>query len=60
MNTKSAVKRITKALQIQDLPCKMTSAAKEPLVANNIGLPAQPRYNYVSIIGMLQYLQVHS
>ena len=53
-------KHIIDALELQDHPAKATPATREPLVADQNGMPAQGKYSYPSVIGMLQYLQCHS
>ena len=60
LTQKGLIKRIIDALQIQNLPRKLTPATKEPLVADKDGMPPQGRFSYPSVIGMLQYLQGHS
>ena len=60
LTQKGLCKRIIDALQLQGHPAKATPATREPLVADQNGMPAQGKYNYSSIIGMLQYLQGHS
>jgi Reverse transcriptase (RNA-dependent DNA polymerase) len=51
-------KHIVEALDVGHLPCKFTPADSKPLT-KDMDLP-DGRYNYVSVIGMLQYLQGHS
>ena len=53
-------KHIIDALQLQSNPAKATPATREPLVADQNRMPAQGKYSYSSVIGMLQYLQGHS
>jgi hypothetical protein len=53
-------KHIIEALNVGSLPRKFTPALKEPLVQDTHGDPPNGAYNYVSVIGMLQYLQGHS
>ena len=53
-------KRIIDALQLQSHPAKAMPATREPLVADQNGMPVQGKYSYSSVIGMLQYLQGHS
>ena len=60
LTQKGLIKCIIDALQVNDLPQKLTPAAKDPLVANMSRMPAQGKYSNPSIIRMLQYLQVHS
>jgi hypothetical protein len=52
--------RIIKALNIGDLPIKRTPAEYGCLGKNEFGDPPQGTYSYMSVIGMLQYLQSHS
>ena len=60
LTQKGLIKRIVEALHIGDKPMKRTPASKDPLVANKNGTPAQCKFSYPSVIGMLQYLQAHS
>ena len=60
LTQKGLIKRIVEALQLGDKPMKRTPASKDPLVANKNGTPAQCKFSYPSVIGMLQYLQAHS
>ena len=60
LTQKGLCKRIIDALQLQDHPAKAMPATREPLVADQNGMPAQGKYSYSSVIGMLQYLQGHS
>ena len=53
-------KRIIDASQLQGHPAKAMTATREPLVVDQNGMPAQGKYSYSSVIGMLQYLQGHS
>jgi hypothetical protein len=53
-------KRIVDALNVGAMPRKFTPAAKDPLVKDEFGDPANGAYSYASVIGMLQYLQGHS
>ena len=54
------IKRILEALQVGDLERSCTPALSKPLVEDKEGDPPQGRYNYASVIGMLQYLHAHS
>ena len=54
------IKRILTALQVGDLDRSFTPALSKPIVEDKNGDPPQGRYNYASVIGMLQYLQAHS
>jgi hypothetical protein len=53
-------KRIVEALDVGHLPRKFTPADSKPLTKDIDGDPPDGRYNYASVIGMLQYLQGHS
>ena len=53
-------KCIIDALKLQGHPVKAMPATREPLVVDKNGMPAQGKYSYSSVIGMLQYLQGHS
>ena len=57
---KGLIKRILEALQVGDLDRSCTPALSKPLIEDKNGDPPQGRYNYASVIGMLQYLQAHS
>ena len=48
------------ALNIESLPVKHTPAQVTPLTADLDGDPPDGRYNYASVVGMLQYLHSHS
>ena len=52
--------KIIETLQIDKLPRKFTPAERTPLVKDEEGEPPELRYNYTSVVGMLQYLQGHS
>ena len=52
--------KVVEALQISKLPRKFTPADTTPLVKNEGGEAPESRYNYASVVGMLQYLQGHS
>ena len=52
--------KVIEALQIDKLPRKYTPAETTPLVKNERGEPPDLRYNYASVVGMLQYIQGHS
>jgi hypothetical protein len=52
--------RIITALNIGNLPIKQTPAEYGCLGKNEFGDPPQSTYSYMSVIGMLQYLQGHS
>ena len=52
--------KIVEALHIENLPRKFTPAETTALVKDEHGDPPELRYNYTSIVGMLQYLQGHS
>ncbi len=52
--------RIIKALNTGHLPNKRTPAEYGCLGKNEFGDPPQGTYSYMSVIGMLQYLQGHS
>ena len=54
------MKRIIKASDIGHLPRKFTPATYESLVKNDDGDTQNGTYNYVSVIGMIKYLQGHS
>ena len=60
LTQKGLCRRIIDTLQLQGHPAKATPATREPLVADQNGMPAQGKYSYSSVIGMLQYLQGHS
>jgi hypothetical protein len=51
---------IIKALNIGDLPIKRTPAEYGCLGKNEFGDPPRGTYRYMSVIGMLEYLQGHS
>ena len=57
---KGLCKCIIDALQLQGHPAKATPATREPLVADQNGLPPQGKYSYSSVIGMLKFLQGYS
>ena len=52
--------KVVEALKIEKLPRKFTPAERTPLVKDEGGDPPELRYNYASVVGMLQYLQGHS
>ena len=60
LTQKGLCKCIINALQLHGHPVKAMPATREPLVADQNGMPAQAKYSYSSVIGMLQYLQGHS
>ena len=60
LTQKGLCKHIIDALQLHGYPAKATPATREPLVADQNGMPAQGKYSYSSVINMLQYLQGHS
>lgn len=49
--------KIVDALKIDKLPRKFTPAEMTPLVKDEAGYPPYLRYNYASVVGMVQYLQ---
>ena len=53
------IKRILKALKIDDLPAVRT-LADQVLGKDELGEPANCTFNYASVIGMLWYLYGHS
>ena len=60
LTQKGLTKRILEALQVGDLERSCTPALSKPLVENKNGAPPQGRYNFASVVGMLQYLHAHS
>ena len=60
LTQKGLCKRIIDALQLHGHPVKAMHATREHLVADQNGMPAQAKYSFSSVIGMLQYLQGHS
>jgi hypothetical protein len=53
-------KRIIEALEVSHHPIKHTPAGHEPLTKDISGDPPDAKFNYSSVVGMLQYLQGHS
>jgi histone deacetylase 1/2 len=60
LTQKGLTQRIINALGVQDLPRVLTPALRQPLIADKDGDPAEGRFNYASVIGMLIYLTGHS
>jgi hypothetical protein len=54
------IDQIIKALGVEHLPGKRTPAEFGALPKDENGDPPQATYSYVSVVGMLQYLQGHS
>jgi hypothetical protein len=52
-------KRIIETLNLENQYQKLTPATADPLVMDADGDPPNGTYNYVSVVGMLQYLQAH-
>ncbi len=53
-------KRIIETLNLQNQYRKLTLVKANPLAIDADGDPPNVMYSYMSVVGMLQYLQAHS
>jgi hypothetical protein len=54
------INRIIEAAGVTQLPIKHTPASAKPLVKDEPGDDINGTFNYISVVGMLQYLQNHT
>jgi Reverse transcriptase (RNA-dependent DNA polymerase) len=60
LTPKGLIERCIAALDVESLPVKKTPAEYGCLGSDKNGDPAQGTYSYASVVGMLQYLVLHS